>query len=149
LGYGRLRPDEIDLGSFGNPIDAYFQKDELLYVNEIIFEIKKQEQIKLFEIEKQKKIQLIDNTSNISNIIQNQNIDNASGISNVIQNQNDDSGDDGESASSSIPNPRSIFEFINHDDFNKSKYIRIQNWLNNSSSSSDLIPKDDLQNLFH
>jgi len=123
---------------FGNPIDAYFQKDELLYINEIIF-----------EIEKQKKIQLIDNSSNISNIIQNQNIDNASGISNVIQNQNDDSGDDGESGSSSIPNPRSIFEFINHDDFNKSKYIRIQNWLNNSSSSSDLIPEDDLQNLFH
>lgn len=109
--------------SFGNPVDAYFQRDELLYINEI-----------MFEIDKQKKIELINN---------------APSVSNIIQNQNDDSNDDGESVSSSIPNPRSIFEFIKHDNFNKSKYIRIQNWLNNSSSSSDLIPEDDLQNSFH
>ena len=97
------------------PIDAYFERDELLYINDVMCEIDKQKRIKL--------------------------MDNSPGVSNFIQNEDDDSSDDDQSASSSISNPRSIFELIDDDHFNKSTYIR--NWLNNSSSSSDLILKED------
>jgi hypothetical protein len=106
------------------PIDAYFERNELLYINDVICDIEKQKRIKL--------------------------MDNSPSISNIIQNEDDDSSDNDQSASPSIPNPRSIFELIDHDDFNKSTYIRIQNWLNNPSSLSDLILEEaDIQNLFY
>lgn len=103
------------------PIDAYFEQNELLYINDVICNIEKQKRIKL--------------------------MDNSPIALNFVENKDDDTSNDDQSTLS-IPNPRSIFELIDHDDLNKSKYI--QNWLSNSSSSSDLILEgDDLKNLFY